>query len=116
MDLHNLTVKNKYYRNVVQTIKKKPGAFQLVLMTLKPKEDIGFEKHPGVTQFFYIISGLGQAIVEDEHFALGPGISIIVPPGNRHNIINESKTKPLKLFTIYTSVLHKAGEKNLDKE
>jgi len=106
MNLRQETLHNINYRKVIRTFPD----FQLVLMSLEPKEEIGMEVHPTTLQFFYIEEGIGQAIIGNEHFALGPGSSVIVPPGHRHNVINESKTKRLKLFTIYVPPEHEAYE------
>jgi mannose-6-phosphate isomerase-like protein (cupin superfamily) len=33
----------------------------------------------------------------------------VVPAGTRHNVINTSSTKPLKLYTVYSPPNHPGG-------
>lgn len=100
-DIEDETIKNKNYRKVLYTSKYS----QLVLMSLKPKEDIGEEIH-GVDQFFRVESGQGQVILDGEKHPIKDGSAIIVPAGIKHNIINTGN-KPLQLYTIYSPPHHK---------
>ena len=34
------------------------------------------------------------------------GDAVVVPAGTRHNVINASKTEPLKLYTLYSPPNH----------
>lgn len=104
------TLANSNFRQVVHT-----GKFlQVVLMSLLPGEDIGTEVHSHVDQFFRIESGTGQAIINGEEFNLSDGISIVVPAGVEHNLINTG-TEPLKLYTIYTPPNHIDGRVHATK-
>ncbi len=105
MDLRTETLNNKNYRKVVYTV---PKSFQLVLMSLKPSEEIGMEVHEDTTQFITVESGIGMAIIGGVYHAIGPGWSVVIPPGTMHNIINMGNTR-LQLYTIYTPPEHKAG-------
>jgi len=105
-NIETLTIQNKNYRKVLYTV---PGKIQLVLMTLKPGENIGTEVHPRTAQFIRVESGTGQAIIGRRKYRLKDGIAVIVPPGRRHNIINTSTTKPLTLYTLYSPPEHKSG-------
>lgn len=96
-NIEELTLANSYFRQVLHTSKN----FQLVVMTLKPKEDIGFEIHQDNDQFFRIEKGNGKAIIDDTEYELKDGDSAIVPKGARHNVINTSETDELKFYTIY---------------
>ncbi|MDD5547822.1 MAG: cupin domain-containing protein, partial [Candidatus Pacebacteria bacterium] len=82
---------------------------QLVLMSLKPKEDIGMEVHTDNDQFFRFEAGQGKCIIDGNEYALGNGSVIIVPAGAQHNIINVSETEDLKMYTIYSPAHHKDG-------
>lgn len=97
------TLKNKYFRKVLYTSKHS----QLVLMSLKPKEEIGMEVHPNNDQFFRFEKGEGQCIIDGHKYKVGDGVSVVVPSGAKHNIINTSKTKVLNLYTIYSPAHHK---------
>lgn len=100
-NIENDTNDNQYYRKVLHTNPK----MQLVLMNLKPGEEIGVETHPNTSQFIRVESGRGTAILNGNQSALSDGSAVIVPPGVQHNIIAASD-RPLKLYTIYTPPEH----------
>lgn len=109
-NIENLTINNKYFRQVIYTSPDRQ--MQLVLMTLKPEEDIGLEMHSHVNQFFRIDRGSGEAHIGKnpiEKIKLEDGSALIVPAGTWHNIINTSKDTELHLYTIYTPAQHKDG-------
>ncbi|HRY60373.1 MAG TPA: cupin domain-containing protein [Patescibacteria group bacterium] len=97
------TLENSNFRKVLYTAKHS----QLVLMALKPSEDIGMEVHPDNDQFFRFEAGVGKAIIDGNEYELANGSVIIVPAGAQHNIINTSATDELKLYTIYSPAHHK---------
>ncbi|MGV8162485.1 MAG: cupin domain-containing protein [Candidatus Nanoarchaeia archaeon] len=100
------TEKNNYFRKVLFTGKHE----QLVLMSLKGGEDIGDEVHKKVDQFFRVERGEAKVIFNEKNkFIAKEGYAFIVPAGTFHNIINNSKTKPLKLYTIYSPPNHPSG-------
>lgn len=98
------TLENDNFRKVVWTGKY----LQVVLMTLKPGEDIGVEVHDNVDQFFRVESGEGKAVINGEEFILEDGVSIVVPAGVEHNLINIG-SEPMRLYTIYTPPNHIDG-------
>jgi len=99
------TLENSNFRKVLYTGKHS----QLVLMALKPNEDIGMEVHPDNDQFFRFEAGQGKAIIDGNEYMLENGSVIIVPAGSEHNIINTSDSEELKLYTIYSPAHHKDG-------
>jgi mannose-6-phosphate isomerase-like protein (cupin superfamily) len=99
------TLENTDFRRVLYTGKNS----QLVLMSLKPKEEIGMEVHAENDQFFRFEKGEGKCIIDDNEYELKDGVAIIVPAGAQHNIINTSQTEDLKLYTIYSPAHHKDG-------
>ena len=101
LNIEKATLKNNHFRKVIYTDKKQ----QIVLMSLKEGEFIHKEKHNG-TQFFRIESGIGIAKVNGKTIKLKDGISLSVPGGVFHEIINTSK-EPLKLYTVYSPPQHK---------
>jgi mannose-6-phosphate isomerase-like protein (cupin superfamily) len=104
--IEKLTEKNKYFRQVLFTGKYT----QLVVMSLKPLEEIGNEVHPKVDQFFRIESGKVKFVFNSkEVHAAKAGDAVIVPAGTWHNVINTSKTDALKLYTLYSPPNHPAG-------
>ena len=100
------TGKNNYFRKVLFTGEHA----QLVVMCLKPGEEIGNEVHPHVDQFFRIEHGKARFVFngKENHLA-GDGDGVIVPAGTFHNVINVSKTAKLKLYTIYSPSNHPDG-------
>ena len=99
------TLQNSNFRKVLYTAKHS----QLVLMSLKPMEDIGMEVHPDNDQFFRFESGKGKCIIDGNEYELENGTAILVPAGSQHNIINTSDTEELKLYTIYAPAHHQDG-------
>jgi mannose-6-phosphate isomerase-like protein (cupin superfamily) len=95
-DISQLTESNADFRHVLYTGKH----LQLVLMTLKPGEDIGEETHEGVDQFFRIEEGTGEAVIDGRRSSVKAGDAILVPAGARHNIVDTGK-KPLRFYTLY---------------
>lgn len=104
-NLEKITLENKNFRHVLYSAKN----CQLVLMSLKPLEEIGFEVHEDTDQFFRFEKGEGKVVVNETEYKVSSGDAVIVPLGSRHNIINTSLVEDLKLYTIYTPPHHKDG-------
>ena len=103
-DIEGLTEDNKDFRRVLYTGKY----LQLVLMALKPGEEIGEEVHADHDQFFRVEKGKGEVWIDGERTKIKSDVAIIVPAGARHNVINTGD-KPLKLYTLYGPPEHKDG-------
>jgi mannose-6-phosphate isomerase-like protein (cupin superfamily) len=99
------TVENENFRKVLYTGKH----CQLVLMSLKPNEEIGMEVHADNDQFFRFEKGQGKVIIDGNEYIVQDGSAIIVPSGAQHNVINTSPADGLKLYTIYSPAHHKDG-------
>lgn len=99
------TLENENFRKVLYTGKHS----QLVLMTLKPSEEIGLEIHADNDQFFRFEKGQGKVIIDGNEYAVSDGFAVIVPAGSQHNVINVSSTDELKLYTIYSPAHHIDG-------
>jgi mannose-6-phosphate isomerase-like protein (cupin superfamily) len=106
------TLENNNFRKVLYTGKHS----QLVLMSLKPLEEIGMEVHTDNDQFFRFEKGQGKCIIDGNEYELKDGTCIIVPAGAEHNIINTSDIEDLKLYTIYSPAHHKDGIVRATKE
>ena len=102
-DLESLAVKNNDFRRVLYTAEH----CQLVLMALKPKEEIGAEVHK-LDQFFRIEEGSGEVVLDGVRTAIRAGFAVVVPAGTNHNIINTGSV-PMKLYTIYSPPNHRDG-------
>ena len=101
-DIEKLTEENTDFRRVLYTGQN----MQLVLMSLKPGEEIGEEVHDDRDQFFRIEMGKGEVLIDDKRHSVEADDAIIVPAGARHNVLNKG-TEPLRLYTLYAPPEHK---------
>ena len=104
-NIEHATIENEFFRKVLFT---GPHS-QLVLMALRPGEDIGQEIHPDTDQFIRIEAGQGRAIIGGQNYDLKDGSAIVIPAGAEHNVINTSHDSMLKLYTVYTPPEHPDG-------
>ena len=111
-DIEKITEDNKTFRNVLYTGKH----IQLVVMSLAPGEEIGFETHDENDQFLRFESGEGRVIIDDTEYSVGDGVAVVVPVGAKHNVINTSESAFLKLYTIYGPPHHKDGTMHMSKQ
>jgi mannose-6-phosphate isomerase-like protein (cupin superfamily) len=102
-DIEGLATRNEEFRKVLYTAKSS----QLVLMSLKPQEEIGAEVHH-LDQFFRVESGSGEAVIDGVGTPIRAGFAVLVPAGAKHNIINTG-TGPLKLYSLYAPPNHRDG-------
>lgn len=100
-NIEDLATRNDEFRKVLYTAEH----CQLVLMALKPKEEIGAEIHQ-LDQFFRVEEGSGEAELDGVRTEIQAGFAVIVPAGTNHNIINTG-TAPLKLYTLYAPPNHR---------
>ena len=104
-NIEKATLANNNFRQVLYTGKHS----QLVLMSLRPKEEIGMEVHEDNDQFFRFEKGQGKCVIDGNEYAISDGSAIVVPAGAQHNVINVSATEDLKLYTIYSPAHHQDG-------
>ena len=103
-DIESIASKNDEFRRVLYTAKN----CQLVVMSLKPKEEIGAEVHK-LDQFFRVEEGCGEAVLDGVRTAIRAGFAVLVPAGGtNHNIINTGSVS-LKLYTLYAPPNHRDG-------
>ncbi|PKN02859.1 cupin domain-containing protein [Candidatus Dojkabacteria bacterium HGW-Dojkabacteria-1] len=111
-NIEDRTKENSSFRKVLFT-----GTYmQLVVMSLKPGEDIGEEVHDNVDQFFRVEEGEAKVIIGGEEHIVDEDMVIIVPAGSLHNVINVSETETLKLYTIYAPSNHPENTEHVTKE
>ena len=103
-NIEKATLENANFRKVLYTAKHS----QLVLMSLKPGEEIGMEVHEDNDQFFRFEQGEGRVFIDGNEYSVSDGMAVIVPAGAQHNVVN-SGTQDLKLYTIYSPAHHKEG-------
>ena len=102
-DIEAIAVKNDEFRQVLYTAKH----CQLVVMALRPKEEIGAEVHK-LDQIFRVEQGTGEAILDGVRTPIRAGFAVVVPAGTRHNIINTGNVS-MKLYTLYAPPNHRDG-------
>jgi mannose-6-phosphate isomerase-like protein (cupin superfamily) len=103
-NIENRTGENSNFRRVLYTGKN----LQLVLMALKPGEEIGEEVHPNTDQFFRIEKGVGEVRINGQPTKIKDGDAVLVPAGARHNVVNTG-SEPLRLYTLYAPPQHQDG-------
>ena len=102
-NIEDVAVRNAEFRRVLYTATH----CQLVVMALKPHEEIGAEVHT-LDQFFRVEEGTGEAVLDGVRTPIRAGFAVVVPAGARHNIINTGSV-PLKLYTLYAPPNHRDG-------
>jgi mannose-6-phosphate isomerase-like protein (cupin superfamily) len=103
-DIVGLATENSSFRRVLETGEHS----QVVLMSIPPGDEIGEETHAHVDQVLVFVAGTGEAVLEGERTAVGPGDLAFVPAGTRHNFVNAGG-EDLKLYTIYAPPEHAPG-------
>jgi mannose-6-phosphate isomerase-like protein (cupin superfamily) len=103
-DIMSLAKQNTNFRQEIKTA----GNTQVVLMSLKPGEDIGMEVHKKIDQILVFVQGTGQGIIGGHKFPISAGTLAFVPAGTVHDFNNTGNTD-LKLFTTYSPPNHAAG-------
>jgi len=109
-DIEKDTIENQDFRKVLYTGEH----IQLVLMTLKPGEDIGMEVHD-VDQFFRFEKGSGKVLINKAEYKVKDGTGLIVPAGAEHNVINTGSDS-LHMYTLYAPPHHEVGTVHSSKE
>lgn len=105
IDLEDRTLTNENFREVLYT----GPHLQLVVMTLRPGEEIGLERHEGLDQFIRIEAGSGEAVIDGETVPLKDGVALVIPSGVEHNIVNTSADEALRLYSVYSPPEHPDG-------
>lgn len=104
------TLENTDYRRVLYTAKNS----QLVLMSIKPGDEIGMEVH-GLDQFIRLEQGTAKVILDEVEHEIGADDAVVIPAGANHNVINIGDND-LKLYSIYSPPEHKEGTVHATKE
>ena len=110
VNIEKATEENSNFRKVLYTAKNS----QLVVMSLKPNEDIGEEVH-NLDQFIRIESGSGKAVLDGAEHEITDGFAVVIPAGTKHNIINGPDSE-MKIYTVYSPPNHRDGVVHLTKD
>ena len=81
---------------------------QVVVMTIRPGEEIGEEVHEHGDQVLLFVEGDGEAVVAGETRPVGEGQLVLVPAGTLHNF-RATGDRPLRLVTVYAPPEHEPG-------
>jgi mannose-6-phosphate isomerase-like protein (cupin superfamily) len=110
VDIEELTLKNENFRTTNWTGKN----LQMTVMSIKPRGEIGLEKHDEGDQFIRVEQGEARVVMGTarDKLTFDRNVSgdwaIFIPAGYWHNIINVGN-KPLKVYVIYAPPEHAAG-------
>ena len=102
-NIEKATIENMDYRRVLYTAKNS----QLVLMNIKPGEEIGEEVHT-LDQFIRVEKGKCKVILDGVEHILEDDYAVVIPAGTKYNVINIGEAE-LKLYTIYSPPEHIDG-------
>ncbi len=105
VDIERATLENDDFRRVLYTA---PHS-QVVVMSIEPGGEIGMERHDTGDQFIRVEEGEGEAILDGERHELRDGTALVIPSGTEHNVINTSRSDPLRLYTVYSPAQHPDG-------
>lgn len=103
IDVKHEAKESQAFRKVLFTA----GKSQLVIVALRPGEDIGTEVHQ-VDQLLYAVKGEGTAEIDGTKRTFAKGGMLCVPACTRHNVINTGN-EPMKLFAVYAPPRHEPG-------
>ncbi len=109
-NIGQISVENTNFRTVLYTSRH----MQLVVMSLLPLEDIGEETH-ALDQFVRIEEGTGKVVLDGVEYAILDDFAVVVPAGTKHNFINTSPDKHMKLYTVYSPPDHIDGTIHVSK-
>ncbi len=104
-NIESKTLENDHFRRVLHTGRH----LQLVVMTLRPGEEIGAERHEHGDQFLRVESGEGKVVIDGVTHSLSDGFAAIIPARSEHNVVNTSASEPLRLYTLYSPPEHADG-------
>ena len=111
-NIEDRTKENSNFRKVLYT----GTHMQLVVMSLKPGEDIGVEVHDSVDQFFRVEQGEGKVVMNGQESEVKEEMVFIVPAAVEHNVINTSDLEDLKIYTIYAPPNHPQETVHITRE
>ena len=104
-NIEHETISNENFRRVLFT----GPNIQLVLMTLRPGEEIGLEVHRDHDQFIRVEEGNGVVVLDGKKHELSDGSAVVIPAAVEHNVVNTSPDAPLRLYTLYSPPEHAQG-------
>lgn len=101
VNIEEETLTNTDYRRVLYTAEN----CQLVVMCLRPGEEIGEEVHT-LDQFIRFEAGKAQVLLDGVVHDVKAEYAVVIPAGTRHKVINTGEAD-LKLYSVYSPPEHK---------
>ncbi|MBB2974205.1 cupin domain-containing protein [Mesorhizobium sp. RMAD-H1] len=76
------------------------------VVNVNPGKGHARHNHPGAEEIIFVISGIGEQMVEDENGepvtrTIGPGCTVYVPESRYHSTLNTGDG-PMQLFVVYS--------------
>jgi mannose-6-phosphate isomerase-like protein (cupin superfamily) len=97
IDLRWQAINNSYFRQAVLNGQR----MQIVLMSLRRREESGPEAHEDCEHVYINIFGQGRIVMDGKESQFSECDWVLVPPGLEHTIINMGD-QPLKMIAIYS--------------
>ena len=94
-DIEGLATRNDEFRKVLYTAM----SCQLVLMALKPQEEIGAEVHQ-LDQFFRVEEGSGEAVLDGVRTSIHAGFAVLAPAGSETQYRQHGEQTPEALHAV----------------
>jgi mannose-6-phosphate isomerase-like protein (cupin superfamily) len=110
VNIDSFTLNNSRFRSTQWT----GSSLQMTVMSLKPGEEIGLEKHDLGDQFIRVEQGVGRVVMgaTKDQLTFDQQVfedsAILIPGGYWHNVMNTGRV-PLKVYVIYAPPEHPAG-------
>ncbi|TBL70755.1 cupin domain-containing protein [Paenibacillus thalictri] len=78
-------------------------------------------EHSEAYEYFYVLAGVGEAVVGDTKVSIAPGSYFIVPPGNNHEVHNTGTGRLYVLTTMvpdetFSDLIKNGPEAALDED
>jgi len=103
-DIHTTTPVETPHGEIIRELGgRSAGALDqhsLAHITLPPGKGALKHYHPVVEESYYILSGAGRMIIDDEEATVQPGQMVAIAPGRIHQIFNTNASEPLTFMVV----------------
>lgn len=93
--------KNNYWKVAFATARNGQVVFMDISPSTNPINEIGMETHP-FDQVILLVEGNAKAVLNGKETKIKAGDMLFIPQGTKHNVINLSPLKPLKIISFYS--------------
>jgi mannose-6-phosphate isomerase-like protein (cupin superfamily) len=97
IDLRWQAINNSYFRQAILNGQR----MQIVLMSLRKREESGPEAHEDCEHVYINVFGQGRIVIDGEESQFSEQDCVLVRPGAEHSIINTGD-QPLKMIVMYS--------------